>query len=754
MGKEKDFKPLRPKLGRQLQLVASVLDTVRKFESGKESENIESELNRLSKQPVIKWNKLLKIRDAVFQLPFEYPLNWDWRMKKCERFIERLSETFLRENIQICSEYPAETLNKHEVKRQYALLIAKEFVLLAQEVFGDELGKRVLSDNALKIAFDCLERKYGPWRNSIPDKKQKGNIDRWYKGRHVPQMHDLFETLNPVIDEGDVQSHEMLFVAEVVAKLKRWAEKRQVGSLLQECIESVLENGGASAFSEERGRKIRETKEEFEKAFCETGMEIKLLSEDGNRSNTWWEPPIEKFGKVCARLLINKDAVEHRKELLKALALIVDDDFEGALQRFNNVMPYMFYDADVRNVFFFPANKVRGYYRCYDVALCLGAYLGKRVFLKNMKAYGMVWGAFELQEDETATDDEMEKWRREWSNMFRDDKTDKLCAKKETNSRRNMELATAIERMNPLKALTEHGVQMMSDILNGVMAPLTETCENPELMRKCLLDGFQKTQIVFDPEKGKKECADLMPRKRLDVDTALLESIYTGDERLVLELLGKGANVNFQERKNSPSPLFAAVSTLSLLRKQPINCSDIAGFLSMQSESPRRLLMPAQRKILTKVNEFASKCGVTFPNVCDWDVQDFFSTASAVCTDRRENLENIAAVELNGTYANAAGRITEDKMLRIAKVLLDKDADPNQEHLFLYRDGVELEGFTPLMLAAQTNQLDLFKMMAGKGGDVEKEAKMLTEPYSKVNCRDIAHNFHADEVEQYIDGRH
>lgn len=752
MGNEKKFNPIRPTLGRQLKLVASVLGTVRKFEANRKSDDIEKELGKLATQPFFKWNKLLEIRDHVFRLPFEYPAEWSWEEKKCERFVKRLFEAILEEAVRVNDDYPAEILDEQEVHRQYALFVAKELVSLVQEAFDDELGMRALSGNALKTAFDCLERKYGPLRDSIHDENRK--IAGWYEGCHVPQMNDLFETLNPVIDEGDVRSREMLFVAEVVAKSKRRAEKLQVGSLLQECIESVLGNADASAFPEERKREIREKKEKLEKAFCDAGTEIKRLSEDGNRSDTWWKPPIEKFGGVCARLLKNKDAVERRKELLKALALIVDNDFEGALQRFSNVMPYMFYDADVRNVFFFPANKVRGYYRCYDVALCLGAYLGKRVFLKNMKAYGMVWGAFELQEDETATDDEMEKWRREWSNMFRDDKTDRLCAKKETNSRRNMELATAIERMNPLKALTEHGVQMMSDILNGVMAPLTETCENPELMRKCLLDGFRETQIVFDPEKGKKECADLMPRKRQDVDAALLESIGTGDERLVLELLGRGANVNFQERKNSPSPLFAAVSTLSLLRKQPINCSDIAGFLSMQSELPRSLLMLTQRVALTKVNEFASKYGVTFPDVCDWDVQDFSSTASAVCTDGRENLENIAAVALNGLYANAAGRITEDKMLRIAKVLLDKGADPNQEHLLPYRDGVKLKGFTPLMLAAQTNQLDLFKMMAEKGGDVEKEAKMLTEPYLKVNCRDIAHNFHAGEVEQYIDGRH
>ena len=792
MGNEKKFNPIRPTLGRQLKLIASVLGTVRKFEANRKSDDIEKELGKLATQPFFKWNKLLEIRDHVFRLPFEYPedrcsvlqlpFDRNREKRKCERFVKKLPERIMEEAARVNDDYPAEILDEQEVRRQYALFVAKELVPFVQDVFGDELGKRVLSDNALKIAFDCLERKYGSWRNSILDKKQKGKIDGWYEGDHVPQMNDLFEMLNPVIDEEDVQSREMLFVAGVVAKSKRWAEKRQVDSLLQECIESVLENADASAFPEERERKIRETKEEFEKAFCDAGTEIKRLSEHGNCSGKWWGPPIEKFAEVCTKLLIKKDAVECRKELLKALALICDKKYEKAHDVFVKIMPYLLYDADMGNVFLFYDERAR----CYNVALGLGAFLAleaknsenkrrkPRLFLQRMKNYGIICGMFtpsvkQLEKkgapeaktklaakeripapnkksrnvNDIVEEWEVNAWRSEFLSLFSEESgpyvNGPLVYDVESMPREPQEPYSrsfnvdgeTFPQITWFCRLSD--IDAVQRILERSLAPSSHVNALTSSGESALLFAIEhmvpRSSWPFDPKTGmelfkllsaykhEKNTIDMLTYKTKL--TCLGQAVCSGNAEVVSKLLEMGAEVDRLQSVDQISPLHRTIG----IRGRKLN----------EWREEAHFDLDGLRRI---VPLFRGKTNNQIPEA--WRGLNENSPFATV-------FESV----INVISAQEREYCLRSKMLEIAKVLLKYGANPN-----LPQKVNGWEGYTPLMLAAETNQYDLFDLMVTRyNGNPNQKADYEREDGSvrELSCWEIAVEWHADEVLRYLE---
>ena len=84
-------------------------------------------------------------------------------------------------------------------------------------------------------------------------------------------------------------------------------------------------------------------------------------------------------------------------------------------------------------------------------------------------------------------------------------------------------------------------------------------------------------------------------------------------------------------------------------------------------------------------------------------------------------------------------------MFSIAKTLLENGADPNQKH-----NVNGLVGYTPLMMAAEHDLLDLFKLMLKYGGDLNQTARD-TGPYrATLSCWDIASYWKANSILQYL----
>ena len=796
MGNEKKFDHLRPTLWRQLKLIASVLVTVRKFEANWKSDDIEKELDKLATLSFFKWNKLLEIRDSVFWLPFEYPedrgsvlqlpFDRNWEKRKCERFVKRLSKTIMEESVRINDDYPAEILDEQEVHRQYALFVAKELVSLVREVFDDELGRRVLTDNALEMVLNRRKGQYeGRWRDSIIEKSQRDKIDGWRAGRHFPQMNDLFETLHRVIEKEDVQSREMLFVAWIVSESKRQAKTLKADSLLRECIECALKSGDTDAFTKERKREICEKKEKLEKAFCEAGTEIKRLSEHGNCSGKWWGPPIEKFAEVCTKLLIKKDAVECRKELLKALALICGKEYGKAYDIFVEIMPYLLYDTDMGNIFLFYDERTR----CYNVALGLGAFLAletkdsenkrrkPRLFLQWMKSYGIIYGVFapsvkqlgkkDAPETETklaakkripapnkksrnvndiVEEWEVKAWRNEFLGLFSGESgpyvNGPLVYDVESIPRKPQEPYSRPFKVDGKAYPQITWFCLLSDIV--AVRQILERSASPNKHVNALTSSGESALLFaiehmvpgscpFDPKMGMELFKLLLAHKHekntIDMPTykkkltCLGQAVCSGNAEVVSKLLEVGAEVDQLQSVDQISPLHRAVGIRGGKSNEWLKEAlfDLDGNL----DGLRRI-----------VSLFRGMTNNQIPEAWRWlEENTLFATV----------LEG----GINVISAQERECCTRPKMREIVEVLLKCGANPN-----LPQKVNGWEGYTPLMLAAETNQYDLFDLMVTRyNGNPNQKADYEREDGSvrEMSCWEIAVEWHADEVLRYLE---
>ncbi|OZC35259.1 hypothetical protein B9Q17_05700 [Marinobacter vinifirmus] len=93
---------------------------------------------------------------------------------------------------------------------------------------------------------------------------------------------------------------------------------------------------------------------------------------------------------------------------------------------------------------------------------------------------------------------------------------------------------------------------------------------------------------------------------------------------------------------------------------------------------------------------------------------------------------------------NILQHMTIAQMREIAKLLLGAGADPNAEH------ASPIKGYTPLMLAAELDERELFDAMLVAGGDIQKK---YSEPKTgrAVSIAEIARDFNAVEILQSLE---
>ncbi|QSX34476.1 hypothetical protein JYB87_04290 [Shewanella avicenniae] len=91
------------------------------------------------------------------------------------------------------------------------------------------------------------------------------------------------------------------------------------------------------------------------------------------------------------------------------------------------------------------------------------------------------------------------------------------------------------------------------------------------------------------------------------------------------------------------------------------------------------------------------------------------------------------------------------KLRQIARMLINRGADVNKEH------SIKGMNYTPLMLAVENDELNLFRLMLEHGGDWRKVYVLPDGVDSKnkaVNCLDIAKFFKANQIGEYIENLH
>ncbi|WP_461437444.1 hypothetical protein [Marinobacter nauticus] len=99
---------------------------------------------------------------------------------------------------------------------------------------------------------------------------------------------------------------------------------------------------------------------------------------------------------------------------------------------------------------------------------------------------------------------------------------------------------------------------------------------------------------------------------------------------------------------------------------------------------------------------------------------------------------------IEARHRNILQHMTIAQMRKIAKLLIASGADPNAEH------ASPIRGYTPLMLAAELNERELFDAMLVAGGNIQKK---YSDPKTghTVSIAEIAREFDADEILQSLE---
>lgn len=204
-------------------------------------------------------------------------------------------------------------------------------------------------------------------------------------------------------------------------------------------------------------------------------------------------------------------------------------------------------------------------------------------------------------------------------------------------------------------------------------------------------EGRQVLDVLLEQTHAYKTINILTKRKRI---SPLFSAIDLGDPELVLKLLEMGADANLRGQVDNQTPLYFTIGRLFFTRDQ----SEIVSFLE------GRMLRPEDnvyREVCRRYN-IPDTGGFGDPGRWQSMMQSgcFRPAFKQLLEEKAEEVFN---------------RFDKNKLLQICQLLLAYKADPNA------RQEYPVAGRTPLMLAAENDDVEAFEMMVAFGGDPQQQ---------------------------------
>lgn len=771
---EMKFNPPYPTFGRQLQLIARVLDTAN-------DKDIQKKLEHLAHDSSINLDSLLDVKERVIQLPFCYPnksgtMGATKTYNICEEFVKQLSEQFFELNISAINSLPAETFpNREELNKSFIPFIGGELAPFITSLFPDnkETGKKLLfSEKPLKTGFEVIQEKFPNFINGFKN-EERDKIQRWIKGAQLPGMKGLFSTLNKAkshLGDNYIQCCEILFAANVLQKVTEIAQSvYSLQTYFKEWFNGISHN--SFKLNEIHLQKLLVLRKLF--IYAQDGIKFRA-----SQNPSTFVTVLHQFANVCALLQINSMAIEWRYNVLIALTLIYEGHFKEALDIFKQVMPNLFYTTDiVREAFFvMDIDKKQGC-SLYNIALALAAVCKDRPFQKMLKTYGVLFGLFgkpteaikesfdtippvnkeSRTRDITREDWEEQQWANRFFEFFPEELVKNIDSIKHMKTNVNTPLSFTLDQMpkQPTKPYNKAfsinwktfpqlvwftqlvDVSAVRTLLEANVKDnkLTTSSESALLFA---IEAMVPYNTPFNPKNG-KEIFDLLVKHHIEDSgrssydskiintptnkkklTCLGQAVLTGNVEIVETLLKMGASVDALQSTDQQTPLYKMVQwskgypDKNILESMPLTPDNLDGM--------RRGNEFFQGKTNEEIIQTRNKM---FQN------KHFMETFSWIREDHKKLFEK---------------HLPPERTLEIAEILLKWKADPNKKH---NRNGII--GYTPLMLAAELNSLEMFKLLLKYGGNPNQEAEFASGNPRYADCWGIAKYWKSNEIFQFLD---
>ncbi|MEZ9236644.1 hypothetical protein [Shewanella sp. 10N.286.52.A9] len=201
----------------------------------------------------------------------------------------------------------------------------------------------------------------------------------------------------------------------------------------------------------------------------------------------------------------------------------------------------------------------------------------------------------------------------------------------------------------------------------------------------------------------------------------LVCAVDTGRPEVVARVIEIGANVNFRGNTDNQSALFAALCKISMIKRPDF-------FKNLMKTHP------LNNELLDTIRRHSNGLmGTTLDEVkrnYEKQLQD-------------PNFQKITGMGQNLMVDRVKEFMTLDGMRNIAQLLINAGSDANAGHK------TRINGFTPLMLAAELDEVELFEAMVQKNGDPLITAEH-PETGNPIDSKYVAFAHQSNKVLRYL----
>ncbi|MGE4518928.1 MAG: ankyrin repeat domain-containing protein [Desulfobacteraceae bacterium] len=697
--------------------------------------------------------------------------------KNFAKFVKDELDNFLNLYlIEIVKKIPLSMLKREEVLPVLNCIIfsynASNFISKFHNEFNGPAPTFLVSSNeksSIDATFQWFEKNIENWENFIKgmEKNHRDKINRWKKGIELPsfksiiEFHDWSDFKFPETNKNKIERiKSVLILSRTIDYFKKINFGEQAVSELRLHIWAYYT---PYEMDKKLNTLIKSAENQFDKEYLSTINELfELLNSKTEKRNEL--QAIIKYKLLYLEEIKKKfdpeDRLLYLHKWLNGKYFVFSREDEKALNFYKEAVSSSFYSAGLNQI------------KIMEESLVLAAKLNKRPFLKMLKNYMISFGLFmPVNPDYTSDksnaksrskgieveDFEVADWAANFykyfpsSNFFVKEKNENdtinstkpyiIVSEVDHNFRpdtkhpdRIIKIGSKLKQMPQLNWFIEQGkhIEVKKLIKAGASVNVfSEANESPVLIAIQMvrpdefINNFKYNYKSLDILMKKIHHADtLNKRTNKKKMTPLTSAVYTGKPNIVKWLLKQGADPDFRGKTDNQTPLNIALKRIAFLsnpKKYKENCNN---------------LNPMAPELL----EYLRRTDGGFHGI---HLEDQKRRLNNRYNNPRSS--HIKEIPENHSRANLLRYLNIKDFYKIVELLLKAGADPNAEHTD------PIPGYTPLMVAAEIDNLEIFKKMVDKGGDVNK-----TYSFKKgnivfnLNCMDIAREFKSRKIFSFI----
>ena len=705
------------------------------------------------------------IQEVVFT-PIKQLTNEDYALSLCEQL-----DRFLEDYIELVKAVPMDGMNRDEalrvLNRNYFAPAAADFIQYFIEMAQGPSPLFLFSsrENAVDVVFQWIEKNWGQLLDHV-SAPHKDLIRNWRKGENLPSFENMRqfstwinETLpinkrETAISENDMNRVKfILILARAIEKIKRLKHGKSG-------IDAIREYIWGKAVEPDIGLIISSAQIEICKKYYPLSGKA-LLLENELRLNKEKTPSAKKALKreleIVRKICKRKDPAgltSYFIDWMDGRWQVFAGNYKKALQSYKKALEGVLYRGG--------ANQEQIIKEC----LVLAAAMKNRPFLKRLKHQMIAFSLFRdnaewehseianrvsRSKDAVVEDWEVAQWAGHFDRVFPERgyfhsrsenakefligpllvDVNNIPEPDLRNPNRTIKIGEFKKKKMPqlIWYIQLNQTEDVRKLLNegASVDVFSQSGESPILMAIEHLNpkntGVSMDSACFDlissKEHKKETINSLTVKRRL---TPLISAVETANSHIVQRLVEMGAEVDLRGTTDNVTPLYHCLQRIIICR-EPAKFDQI--MLAHQTNPGSQMMETIRRNA-------DGMMGIDLN-----DVQRSFKSP------KTERQSEIFKEENQYFRFRVCKREFITPLIDIAGILVKKGADVNAEQT-LYNN---LKGVTPLMLAAEMDEIDLFKIMLEHGGDPEKYYLFHGR---KVNCWDIAEYFHADRVRSFL----